>query len=172
MLETQHLPKITEIKHRLDKPSQTFACRSVRHGTGAAVVLFVSDRPMPVANLVLPTGTITFGYFWEGRGYNVYHWMNPEGQTLGHYFNICDQTTIRAGRLDFRDLVVDVLFRPRQAPQILDADELPSDVDAVLRAYIDARCAEVLNDGPRIVEDIERLSQRYWSELMKSRQEP
>ena len=42
------------------------------------------------------------------------------------------------GRLEWRDLTVDVLATPAGRLEVLDEDELPADLDAATRARIEA----------------------------------
>ena len=57
-------------------------------------MLWIAPEPMHVHGVDLPAGTVSVGHFWADRPYNVYHWLDRAGQTLGYYFNICDQTRI------------------------------------------------------------------------------
>ena len=112
---------------------------------------------MPAAieleGIALAAGTISVGYFWEGRPYNAYHWVDDNGQTLALYFNICDDTRIDAQQIAWRDLVVDVLITPDQRCRVLDEDELPDDLDPELlgrigdtRDWLCARPARLLRE--------------------------
>src|SRR5439155_20504502 len=84
------LPEITEIKETLAGTRKTFQCHVIDRTPGAVVVLFISRAPVRVHDIELPAGTITFGYFWVDRGFNVYHWMSPTGTTLAFYVNVAD----------------------------------------------------------------------------------
>src|SRR5262245_21095970 len=118
------LSEITETKETLGGARKSFLCRLVARVPGEAVLLYVSDRTWRVADLELPAGTVTFGYFWADREYNVYHWMTPAGVTLALYVNLADQTVVEASRVAWRDLAVDLLVRGERI-DALDEAELP-----------------------------------------------
>jgi hypothetical protein len=141
-MDVNALPTILETKRTLAGGHKTFPCRVLDRAGDALTVLFVSDRVYRVGALELPTGTITFGHFWAERPYNVYHWLTPAGATLAFYFNLADQTAIGPDTLSYRDLTVDLLARPGAAPQILDEDELPADLDPATRQQI-ARALQI-----------------------------
>ena len=84
------LPAILEIKRTLAGREKRFDCRLLaRSGDGRhAAVLWVGAEPMQVHGVDLPAGTVSVGHFWSDRHYNVYHWLEPAGKTLGYYFNI------------------------------------------------------------------------------------
>lgn len=84
----------------------------------------------------MPKGTISYGYFWEQRHYNVYHFVDPQGQTLGLYFNVSDRTRITEQQIYWRDLTVDIMVGPDGGYQVLDEHELPEDLPKALRQLI------------------------------------
>lgn len=156
------LPQITEVKRCLTGPTLTFPCQVIAHRPGALVVLYVLPHERRVHHLQLAAGTVTFGYFWSDRGYNVYHWMDATGRTLAHYVNLSDDTVIEPEVLSFRDLVVDLLLVPGAAIEVLDEEELPADLAPDTRQLIDRVRAEVTAGAPRLVADIEQASSGHW----------
>ena len=74
---------ILEIKEALRGGRQEFACTALAVGTDEAVLLYRLRRAGRVADLDLPAGTLSLGYFWTARPYNAYHWLAPGGRTLG-----------------------------------------------------------------------------------------
>ncbi len=131
------LPEILELKRTLDGREKRFQCRLIEGDRRQAVVLFVAPAAMHVHGIDLPAGTVTFGHFWTDRLYNVYHWLDARGETIGFYFNLADQTVIDDARLEWRDLTLDVLATPAGRLEVLDEDELPADLDATTRARIE-----------------------------------
>jgi predicted RNA-binding protein associated with RNAse of E/G family len=159
------LPEILEVKRTLAGARKQFRCRRLACAPGAVTVLFVSDRPYVVGGLTLATGTVTFGHFWEDRPYNVYHWLDPDGRTLAHYFNLADGTRIQPDTLAWLDLAIDVLVRPGIPPQVLDEHELPADLDPRLRVAVDAARAAVLADHPAVIAALEARADELWPRL-------
>ena len=154
---------IIERKTRLDGSVSEYRCERLslevdRH----AVLRYVMDRDWVIGDtgIVLHPGQITIAHYWSDRPYNVYHWMDTAGKTLGYYFNIADQTRIEPGRLSWRDLVVDVLVLPGAPPRVLDEDELPANLPAELRATIDAGVAAVVGGGDNLIDEIAAASRR------------
>jgi len=152
---------IREIKSRLVGESTVFNCHLLKVSPGSAVVHYHIDRGRTVGDLVLPDNADTLGYFWQDRPYNVYHFIDPSGQSLGWYCNISDQTRINANTICWRDLVVDVLLLPDGRTQVLDRDELPLDLPAQLVAYIDNAVRHLLQDSTTLIETLEQ-SKKTW----------
>ena len=128
---------IVEVKETLTGERREFRCTVVARATRAVVVSYRSPIGGVVEDVSLPAGTLTLGYFWETRPYNVYHWIAPDGRTLGLYFNVSDTTRITPGRVAWRDLAVDVLITADGRCRVLDEDELPSDLDRTLKRQIE-----------------------------------
>lgn len=132
------MKEIIEIKETLNGSIQNFTCNLLNSSIGEMVVLFRLNEDIQVEDLLLSAGTLSFGYFWADRPYNAYHWVSPEGESLGVYFNISDQTKISDNQVYWRDLIVDVLATPDNRCQIIDEDELPNDLDPYLKEKIEA----------------------------------
>jgi predicted RNA-binding protein associated with RNAse of E/G family len=158
------LPAILEIKHTLDGREKRFDCRLLARAADNrhAAVLWVAPAAMHVHGVDLPAGTISVGHFWTDRHYNVYHWLDRAGKTLGYYFNICDQTRIGAEIIEWRDLIVDVLALPAGRLDVLDEDELPAELPSHAAAHIDAGKAAILTAPAAVLEEIEVASRAVW----------
>jgi predicted RNA-binding protein associated with RNAse of E/G family len=157
--------EIVEIKETLAGTRQTFPCQVVARRAGEVVVLFVLPAARTVEVVALPAGTVTFGYFWAGRPYNVYHWMTPAGTTIAWYVNLADRTRIDEGTLSFRDLTVDVLLPADGPPRILDEDELPATLAPALRAQIEAARDLVLARAPALRAEVDARSTSLWPDV-------
>ncbi len=116
---------ITEVKLTASGERQEFVCRLLDRSATHVAVLYKSMQARRVGDLRLPKGTATYGYFWSGRPYNVYHWVHPHGGTLGYYVNLAGGIVFRPRAVEWRDLALDLLFSPDgRRVQILDEDEL------------------------------------------------
>jgi predicted RNA-binding protein associated with RNAse of E/G family len=157
---TPELPAILEIKRTLDGREKRFDCRLLaltsdgRH----AAVLWVAPAAMHVHGVDLPAGTVSVGHFWADRHYNVYHWLDGAGKTLGYYFNICDETRIGTGVIEWRDLTVDVLAMPGGRLDVLDEHELPAELAPDVAAHIAAGKAAILGAPAAVMAEIEAAS--------------
>jgi predicted RNA-binding protein associated with RNAse of E/G family len=152
------LPTIIEVKHTLAGAEKRFQCRLLSQSATHLAVLWVAPAPMHVHGVDLPAGTVSIGHFWTDRSYNVYHWLRSDRATVGYYFNIADRTSWTADRLDWRDLVVDVLALPGGRLDVLDEDELPAALDAEARAHIQAGKAALLNATASVLAEVEAAS--------------
>jgi predicted RNA-binding protein associated with RNAse of E/G family len=156
------LTPILEIKRTLAGVEKRFDCTKLAGDARHVVVLWIAREAMHVHGVDLPAGTISFGHFWSDRFYNVYHWVDVGGRTLGLYFNIADGTQIAADRLEWRDLVVDVLATPSGRLEVLDEDELPLALDADVAAHIDAGKSAILGAPQRVIAEIEAASRALY----------
>ena len=137
---------IAETKVKLFGGTEEFVCQLIRREAGTATVLYEVPETRYLGSLMLPKGTLSFGYFREDRNYNVYHFVTRTGATLATYFNVSDQTRVTAAAINWRDLVVDILVTPQQGCEVLDEDELPGELDpALARLITETRDYVVLN---------------------------
>jgi hypothetical protein len=164
-MELASLPTILEIKRTLGGLRKEFQCRLVERQPGRAVVLFVSSARYQVGDLALPPGTVTLGHFWQGRAYNVYHWLTPSGATLAHYFNLAAETAIEDATIRWLDLALDVLVLPAAPARVLDEDELPADLEPATRQRVEAARREVLEQHPAVIADLEGRASQLWPRL-------
>lgn len=157
-----HRPTVIERKIRLDGSVEEFVCEVLVLEAGRhAVLRYAVTRDWDVAGTILiPKGTFTISHYWVDRPYNVYHWIN-EGRTLAQYVNIADRTEIAPGLVAYRDLVVDVLVRPSGAIEILDEDELPTDLEPAARKCIADALEVVITGARRLTLEIEQESRRH-----------
>src|SRR5436189_4161541 len=149
---------IIERKTRLDGSVVEYACEALVVEPGRrAVVRYVAeqDRPLAGTDLVLRAGTVTIGHFWTDRPYNVYHWIDG-ARTIAFYVNFAADTTIDTGAIAYTDLVVDVLLRPSGAIEVLDAEELPPDLDPRHRLAIAKALETCVTQAKSLIAEIER----------------
>ena len=147
--------RITEVKTGLDGRVDRFPCDVAARSASEVVVHYRIPEARDVHGVSLPAGTLTVGYFWTDRPFNLYHWVAPDGRTLAHYFNVGDVTRLSAGLLEWRDLAVDVLATPDGRVRVLDEDELPADLDPALRRYVEAARDRILAELPELIRDSE-----------------
>jgi hypothetical protein len=160
---------IVEIKRTLAGVEKRFDCRWLAGDAHHAVVLWIAPTSMHVHGIELPAGTISFGHFWTDRYYNVYHWVDPGGHTVGFYFNLADQTRILEATLEWRDLVLDVLATPAGRLDVLDEEELPALVDPEVAAHIAEGKAAILDAPGRLMAEIEMASRALYGQVFPVR---
>jgi hypothetical protein len=152
------LPTIVEVKRTLAGVEKTFTCQLLSRSETHVAVLWIAPTATHVHGIDLPAGTVSFGHFWTDRNYNVYHWMSFDGSTIGYYFNIADNTVVVDGRLEWRDLTVDVLATPQGRLDVLDEDELPAALAADVAAHLAAGKAALLDAPAAVMAEVEAAS--------------
>ena len=159
--------QITEVKTTLAGRVDCFVCDVVVRTGERVVALYRLPAAREVHGVGLPAGTVTVGYFWTDRPFNLYHWIGPDGATLAHYFNVGDVTRLDGDLLEWSDLAVDVLATPDGRVRVLDEDELPPDLDPAVRRYVAAARDRVLRDLPALIRESERESARVLRRLVR-----
>ena len=154
---------ILEIKHTLSGERKEYPSLLRARGPGWAIIEYTMAHSVTLADVVIPSGATSFGYYWADRPYNLYHWLQPDGMTLAFYFNISEDTEIRADAIEWHDLVVDVLVVPGQEPVVLDQDELPQGLDPARQRTIRRSLATVLASYRRVIGDAEPTSKALFT---------
>ncbi len=145
---------IKEVKFTTTGERQEFVCRLLDRSAAHAVVLYKIKEARRVGSLRLPRGALTYGYFWEWRPYNVYHWVRADGRTLGFYVNLAAEVRFRPGAIEWTDLAVDLLFSPDgRRVQILDEEDL-AQLPPVVRAKAKIAKAHVLTHRDEILAEV------------------
>lgn len=165
MAELATLPTILEVKERLDGSTAEYRCERLDLTATTAVLLYRLPPGATFLGLDLPPGSVSLGYYWADRPYNLYHWLRPDGSTAAWYWNIADRTRLSPERVAWRDLIVDVLVLPGQPPRELDRDELPPNLDAALVRAIDEAVAALLGQLPHLEAEIAARSAAYLAAL-------
>ena len=158
MAEAKKSAKVQEVKRHVDGRVETFDCEPVHMEEDRAVVRF----RLPVRVGDWPRGTETVGFFWENRSYNLYRFLSPEGDLLGHRFDVVNDVQIAEDRIDYMDLFVDVLVSPTDDVHVEDEDEAkkaaakgllePQHLEA-----IESALGTILRDPRRIFREADRL---------------
>ncbi len=152
---------ILEIKRRLDGSRVEFSCQGclVKPGRHAAV-LYTLDRDwhFPQVGLTVPAGSISSGFFWEGKPFNLYHWMTPEGETIGDYFNLAAETVITDSTIEWLDLVLDFCIVAGSEGIWLDEDEMGADTNAGLRRQVEVAKTVLRAQSVQLVRHLSQLS--------------
>ena len=120
------------------------------------VLAFSPQKPMKFIGIDFPVGSVSYGYFWENRNYNVYHWKDEQGNTLLYYFNICRDTVFGKDRVDWVDLIVDVATKPGAPPRILDLEEVPTDMPIEDVAIIGETTKHVVSSMEGLTRELEQ----------------
>ena len=155
---------INEHKAVLIGAAKTFQCELLELSNSEAVVIYRLQREVVIEGVHLPKGTISYGYFWEARNYNVYHFVTAQGKTLAFYFNVSDSTRIGESQIYWRDLVVDVLVTPDAKSEVLDEHEIPRDICEDLRRLIFETRDQLLERVVELTNEIEERTRLFISQ--------
>lgn len=71
----------------------------------------------------LPQGTLSIEYYWLDRWYNVFRFLQPNGELRNFYCNVNVPPVFHQNVLSYIDLDMDVLVAPDLSYRILDEDE-------------------------------------------------
>ncbi len=156
------LQKFTEFKHTYWNETKTFDCYLVERMQNEVVLAFRPSEEIQFLGITFGPNTVSLGYFWENRNYNVYHWKDVSGNTLLFYFNISKDTKFGADRVDWKDLIVDIAVKPHSKPAVLDEQEVPQNAQSediklvqkseeeilskleIIQAYLEAKSNHIL----------------------------
>jgi predicted RNA-binding protein associated with RNAse of E/G family len=150
----------TQRKHYLSGEEVTFACELVDLQDGFGILKYMVPQQLRFQNLVVPQGSISYGFFWTDRPYNLYMWVGEHEDVLGCYFNVADAVSLSRQEFVWTDLVVDILIVPgpehenaQARVQLLDEDQVPETLDEAVRATIYLGKCEVLRNHRAIIEE-------------------
>jgi len=71
-------------------------------------------------------GTRTVEYYWIDRWYNIFRFLQSDGNTRLYYCNISTPAKLDRGVLTYIDLDIDILVRPDLSYEVLDLEEFES----------------------------------------------
>jgi hypothetical protein len=156
---------IRETKTTLGGRRQSFDCGLLALSPRLAVVRFQHTQTRTTSGFVIPAGSVTFGFFWSGRHYNLYRFTSPGGAVIAYRFDVVDNVRINRGEVRYTDLLLDAWLPPGGRLRIEDEDEVDAALAAGLlsprRQAIIARTRRLLERGhPRIVAEAERELER------------
>jgi predicted RNA-binding protein associated with RNAse of E/G family len=152
--------RIVEVKRTLDAKVIEYAAEPLVVEDRRAVLLYRIDVPEVIAGgrMTLRAGTLSFGYFWADRSYNVYHFLHA-GKTLAYYVNVGRLRSIGDAEVVWDDYAVDVLATPDGSVEVLDEDEVPETTAQPIRDFIADATAQVLAEIGNIIREVESETQ-------------
>jgi uncharacterized protein len=147
--------RLVEVKRTLDGKVIEYSAEPLVVDEERAVLLYRIDVAEAVAGgrIVLAAGTLSFGYFWSDRPYNVYHFTYA-GDTVLYYINIGRFRSLNETELVWDDYAVDVLAFPDGSVDVLDEDEVPETVDRSIEAFIAEATSRVLAELDAIIDSV------------------
>lgn len=157
--------EMLEIKRTLDGKIVEYSAQPLLLEPGVRAVLLCRIEVAEVVadgRITLQPGTLSAGYFWCDRPFNLYHWLYA-GRTLVHYLNIGRFVSLSEDALVWDDYAVDVLAYPDGRVDVIDEDEIPEAVDAETREFIRQATDLVLAELDAIIAAVSTETQSLLS---------
>lgn len=158
---------IIERKQKPDGTVREYGCDLVHLDATLAVIAFRMEKGGEIFGtpIAIPPGSISHGYFWTRRPYNLYRMRGPDGKILAHRFDAVADVRLGTDAVSYRDLVLDWWVTPDDVLIEEDRDEM----DALIAAgAMDARDVARANEAARaiysryrhIIDDVAKLERR------------
>jgi hypothetical protein len=98
-----------EKKVKIDGTVREYRCTRAHAEPGLVVVRFPmrGGGLVPGTAVYVPPGSVSLGFFWSAKPYNLYRMIDREGQPFAHRFDAVADLNIGPHELSYRDLVVD-----------------------------------------------------------------
>lgn len=146
--------------HLLNGNIRVYRCELIYNNQSLGILKYNLEKQYEVAGLILPKLSITYAFYWINRPYTLYRWYF-KGKNIGNYFNIADQVVLSDSEFEWRDIVIDILYRQDGLPNILDEDELPTDLPDYLLEYIGSAKSQIIENYQDILAETEQLLKQY-----------
>lgn len=140
----------------------------VHRGPGLVIVRFLMQKGggPPRLPVEVPPGSVSNGYFWARRPYNVYRWLDPAGVLIAHRFDAVADVRITPAEVTYRDLALDWWALPDGTLIEEDRDELEALAQS---GVLSARDVERANEAARqvfsryrhIIDEVLELERRF-----------
>lgn len=109
--------------------------------------------------VVIPAGSISDGYFWFRRPYNLYRMKHADGSLIAHRFDAVADVRFSDGVVQYRDLVLDWWALPSDEIVEEDRDELEALVregaaGSALATAANAAARQVLGRYRHIIDEV------------------
>jgi hypothetical protein len=159
---------VVERKIKPDGSVRDYACTLLLLQRGLAVVEFVMARGGAIFGtpIEVPPGSVSHGYFWAKRPYNLYRMREPHGRILAHRFDAVAGVRLGPDMVSYRDLALDWWVTPDDVIIEEDRDEFealvrdsalpPSDIAAANEASF-----QVLSRYRHIIDEAAALERRH-----------
>ncbi len=129
--------QITERKIKADGSVHEYVCDLVFASEELLVIVYVMNRggTLPGIGLPVPPGSVSYGYFWRERPYNLYRMKRPDGSIIAHRIDAVTGVGWTEGVLEYRDVVLDWWLPATGGLIAEDQDELE---DAIANGLLSA----------------------------------
>lgn len=157
-----------ERKRKADGTIHDYETELVHRDKTVVIVKFLMTRAggPPRLPVSVPAGTVSYGFFWPRRPYNVYRWVSPEGVVLAHRFDAVTDVRITDESVDYRDLILDWWALPDDTLLEEDRDELEAAIAAGTISAGDQKIAkeaarQIFSRYRHVVDEVVALEKRF-----------
>jgi predicted RNA-binding protein associated with RNAse of E/G family len=154
------MPTCIERKLILTGGTQEFVCDLLRFSEQFGILNYIVDRRYTVGRYLLEPGDRTIALYWNDRPYTLYAWRLQRIARKLYYFNIADNISLSPHVFVWRDLIVDILIDDSGNLNVLDTKDLPSDLDPVLRIFIEQAEKHIIAHHPTIIREVDGIVDR------------
>lgn len=158
---------VVERKIKPDGSVREYTCELLHLEPTLAVVRFrLPEGGSPFgAPIAIPPGSVSDGYFWTRRPYNLYRMRDANGAIAAHRFDAVTAVRLSREAIEYRDLVLDWWVTP--GGEVLEEDReefdelmaagkvTPEDAAAVAEAT-----RQVYSRYRHIIDDVAALERR------------
>jgi hypothetical protein len=116
--------RIVETKRTLDGREQTFECGLVALSPRLVIVRFEHAAARTAGSFTIPAGSVTYGFFWPGRHYDLYRFTGPDHAVIAYRFDVVDSVKLVPGHVGYTDLLLDAWLAPGGTLHFEDEDEV------------------------------------------------
>jgi hypothetical protein len=162
------LPRFREVKVKPGGAELAYETDLVHRDRTLVIVRFrmLQGGGPPRLPVEVPAGSVSYGYFWARRPYNVYRWLRADGTLIAHRFDAVTEVRIAQDSVRYRDLALDWWALPDGTLIEEDRDELEAlaasgalSAADVERANAAAR--QVFSRYRHIIDQVVALERRY-----------
>ncbi len=136
--------QITERKIKANGSVHEYLCDLVYASDELLVIAYVMKRggTLPGIGLTVLPGSVSYGYFWCDRPYNLYRMKRPDGSIIAHRIDAVTGVEWTTTVLEYRDVVLDWWLPASGGLVAEDEDELAEAIAAGLLSEADIAAAE------------------------------
>jgi hypothetical protein len=161
-------PLVVERKIKSDGTVREYACELVHLDPALEIVRFHMAKGGVIFGtpIEVPPGSVSYGWFWARRPYNLYRMHTVDGRLIAHRFDAVADVLLSPAVIEYRDLVLDWWVAPDGTVIEEDRDEFDELLAAGQVSERDAAAAveasrQVLSRYRHIIDEVEALERRF-----------
>jgi predicted RNA-binding protein associated with RNAse of E/G family len=166
---------IFERKIKADGTTREYACTLLHRQRGLVVVEFVMAKGGAIYGtpIEVPPGSVSYGFFWARRPYNLYRMRDPAGAIIAHRFDAVAAVRFGDGFVSYRDLILDWWVTPEDVLIEEDRDEYDAAIAAGTMSPDDAEAAnaaaqQVYSRYRHIIDEAAAIEARFLGRSLQS----